>query len=809
MRNSAEWQPGASRGRGAHCSTPCTGARSIRRSFWRSLGSLFILLLLGSVACGDDSRRGSSAGEVSTSGKGRKPAEVALSSPNAANAPTLASNPGVLFSRAPELDGGFDEIAIRLGSLEGFRHLSGGWSYIEQWGDQHWMWSSGRMSGIRFRLDRARPLQVTMHALPFQHPEGRTQRVHVWINGAYLRTFAIQESASHYRIALPQASLRRGWNRVELRYAWTAVPAELNANSKDNRELAVAFREFRIEGQQDNPSTPKPTAVASTRASAEQPVLVAKAPGRTSYLLWPPEAARLDVGWSVEHSEDRLASPVHLRITAQRDHREQVLLEEETRDANRRVDRPGIPVPEGEGALRLVFEVTKMPAGATVRWLDPRVTSRGSMSSAPEPPRVPPATNVVVIVLDAARRDHLETYGGLENVTPHIDEFARESLVFDAAFAQASYTLASTGSLFTGQLPATHGFIEERDRLDPNLTTLAEVFSQRGYATGLFSANPYVSETFGTAQGFDHRAELFRGLPRGDVVRAAQFHDPFLDWAQRHRGEPFFAYIHYVQPHEPYNVAPERFYRGLDLEYDGPIHGGQEQMRAVFKGTLYPTERDARRIRRLYEGNYRYVDHEVGRLLEKLRDLGVLERSVVVVTSDHGESLGEEGEYGHGRTVQEELLRIPLIMRLPSSVGRSGRVGEPTGSMDLMPTLLETLGLPVPDAVEGRNVLDPGTSNWPRPVLSIARGRSGTVSVVVGDLRYTHDPSSGQEQLLPWREDDPRENLRFERPVSFEYLLAEAVRLNSQGGVLASSGQTHETLPEETRDALRALGYVE
>jgi len=431
----------------------------------------------------------------------------------------------------------------------------------------------------------------------------------------------------------------------------------------------------------------------------------------------------------------------------------------------------------------------------------------------PAPLRAAPETNLVVFVLDAATRDRFGVYGSSANTTPHVDLIAKESVVFDSAYAQASYTLASTASLFTSKLPSEHGVIEERDRLGPEWPTLAEALARSGYATAAFSANPYVSPVIRMTRGFARVDELFRNRAEGEAALASEFVAPVRKWFEEQGQKPFFAYVHLIQPHEPYDVAPPEFYRGrLVPGYGGPFDGSQAQMRDVFRGALHPGIEDVAHIRGLYEGNLAYADAVVGQIVEALGQLGLWGRTAVVITSDHGESLGERGIWGHGNSVDREQIRVPLVVRLPPGVTSPQRREDLVATIDVMPSVLRLLGAYEPPEMDGRSWFAPPEPNaWPRAFPTIAEGRSGTVSVIVPGFKYSLDQTTGSERLLALPEEEDGPNLRWDRPVTFAWLADEATRLTAPRGQPAAEATPEPApeLPTDVKEALKALGYVE
>jgi hypothetical protein len=212
------------------------------------------------------------------------------------------------------------------------------------------------------------------------------------------------------------------------------------------------------------------------------------------------------------------------------------------------------------------------------------------------------------------------------------------------------------------------------------------------------------------------------------------------------------------------------------------------------------------RIRALYDGNLRYADSAVGRLLEALRELDLLESSIVWVTSDHGESLGEHGTFGHGATVDREQISIPQIARFPAAVDLRGHFEEQVGVIDSMPTILAALGVEIPDRAQGRNVLatDRAIDAWARPLVSIASDSEQSASVVVPGFKYS-DLGLGGERLLRLPDQERGADVRATHPVTFAYLRFQKELLTDS---TRASAEERGALSERDRAALEALGYL-
>ncbi|MEM6572065.1 MAG: sulfatase-like hydrolase/transferase [Planctomycetota bacterium] len=340
--------------------------------------------------------------------------------------------------------------------------------------------------------------------------------------------------------------------------------------------------------------------------------------------------------------------------------------------------------------------------------------------------------NVLLVIVDALRQDTLSAYGDEEVHTPHIDRLAEEGVLFESAFAQAPFTWPSFGSFLTGKVPRRHGLL----RMEPGVqfpvnATLPVLLKsgvradgveleERDWITGAFMTGT-LSHGSRLLVGFDAYLEALVGHDLVDV------HDPWSEfrsgllpwlvlnklsqksdrhlvtttaerWIRQHSDRRFMALVHLYSTHTPYDPAPEFRARHLDPAYDGPFDSFVASHReAIEDGEYEPTEADVRRIRRLYLAGVEQADAMIGRLVATLSEEGILDDTIVIVSSDHGESLGEHGLWEHNWMYQDNL-RIPLVMRFPSGLGSGARVGSIVDSIDVLPTVLDLTGIEAPES---------------------------------------------------------------------------------------------------------------
>jgi len=361
---------------------------------------------------------------------------------------------------------------------------------------------------------------------------------------------------------------------------------------------------------------------------------------------------------------------------------------------------------------------------AWVVWKGPRVLGRarpgldalaaGTAADAPEEEQKAQAlreqvrgSNVVLVILDAARAESFGCYGYGRGTTPEVDRIAQDGIVFERAGTPAVYTLGAMSSLWTSQYPDRHhAEVSYADRLPASRLTLAQALGARGTHTAGFVANAMAGTAFGFDRGFSEFTEVFRLFPDLGST-AGSFARVLPRWLQQHRDRPFFAYVHFREPHFPYDPpAPFTTRFGPDAPLDAVQRRDKAWYTAVNQGQVKPSEEEIAHLRRLYDGNLAFVDQQVGELRKALEAAGLWDKTVLIVAADHGEQLYEHGYVSHSAQVHEQSTHVPLIVRFPAGRGPRGeRRAQLVDLLDVAPTVLEILrgpaGVPGPQPPAG------------------------------------------------------------------------------------------------------------
>lgn len=420
---------------------------------------------------------------------------------------------------------------------------------------------------------------------------------------------------------------------------------------------------------------------------------------------------------------------------------------------------------------------------------------------------------IIIVDIDTLRADHLGCYGYSRETSPNIDSFAAESIRFQWAFSQAPNTPPSQTSILTGLYPTTHGMIEDDDRVPDSIVTMAEALSDRGYGTAAFHDGGYLSNRFNIGQGFAlYDNNKGRGLAASGPKAIA--------WLRAHAAEPrFLLLVHTYDTHTPYAPKPpfdEMFMDGVPAPSPG-FAATTPQMEEVrlSKYTDHPfklPDNDIAFAMAKYDAEIRYVDTWFGEFMSVVRQTGLDQRAIIVLISDHGEEFQEHGSVSHEK-LYSTVTHIPLLVRLPGGT-RARVVSTVVASVDLMPTLLELVGIPTPAAVQGRSLVPEITGTVPLDGDS-AFGESPWF----GRRRFA---ASGEYQLLVARKFGTVELYNFVLDPTEQHEISElhpditarllhvidATEARAAAEKVATVDGGNQLDPETTRQ-LKELGYIQ
>ncbi|MCP4674975.1 MAG: sulfatase-like hydrolase/transferase [Deltaproteobacteria bacterium] len=641
--------------------------------------------------------------------------------------------------------------------------------------------------------------RITLRARPLGSQKGR-----VYLNGEYAGAFELTDDGFGHASVEAGGGLRPGSNQIMIR-------CNGRKKAKDGKKAALAVDYVRV-----TPSTAaRGTAAASWDAvrfpdpTGGPDGFVLNTGESLTFNLPIPAGARIRGQARVR----TLDTKGRLEIVANLDNSdEQILLE---REINDRTSTFNIAMAGLEGQVAaLTFRAA---AGEVVLQGTGLFEPKKAAKKAPGEPR---AKNFVLILIDTLRADRLSLHNKQTRVrTDYMDRLGKESMVFDRALAPENWTKPSVASLFSGLYPDTHHTQGDRDKLPKSVVTTAEHLSTLGFATAGFVANGYVSSKFGFKQGWS----TWTNYVREHKANRAQYvvKDAALWLESRPADKPFFLYVHTIDPHVPY-IPPRKYWSLYDSgRYQGPVQPTQtaKLLEKVKTGKIRLSERDKIRLEALYDGEITYHDDQLVKLHDALAKHGLLDDTLIVVTSDHGEELFDHGSVGHGHSLYEELLHVPLIFRLPGSKeGEGTHSSAEVNLVDVLPTACGILGIECPTGIEGKSMV-PLLRGAPRiefPSVSFSYFLNGQRAARMGRYKFI---TKGLNPSLYDLKTDPKEthNLAAKKPVTLAALrdalgmhlgrIVTAVRRGKKNPRVRHKGEK-TVIDPETKRQLKALGYL-
>jgi arylsulfatase A-like enzyme len=469
----------------------------------------------------------------------------------------------------------------------------------------------------------------------------------------------------------------------------------------------------------------------------------------------------------------------------------------------------------------------------------------------PKPPASAP--NVLWVVYDTVTAGHTSLYGYPRKTTPNLDALAGSGAVFENAQSTASWTLPSHAAMFTGLFSSQHGCHDEHTYLDDTHTTLAQVLSEAGYDTAIFSGNPWLDDQTGVTRGFARVHPSWRDYSLGNLFAvgrleilflkggqdkgAGESNTAFRDWLSREPagGRPFFAFVNYMEAHAPYHQIPfeeqERYLPAGATRAEADAAARRYMSKMMFANDYKATPADRELAIAQYDGGIHYDDARFGELIDALREAGKLDNTLVIVNGDHGELFGEHDVYSHDLALYHPLVHVPLVLHYPGHVPQGVRIDRPVQLIDVFPTVLEVAGLSarLPPAVKGTSLapLFTGGGDSARPQyaeqfashllplmaevrkMGLDPERYRMKSVQVGSLRFTRRWPDMREELFDLSSDPGEDtNLLQQRPTEAK-MLAGLLDRFIEGAPAEAKGGAAPQMDAAMLERLKAMGYVQ
>jgi len=424
-------------------------------------------------------------------------------------------------------------------------------------------------------------------------------------------------------------------------------------------------------------------------------------------------------------------------------------------------------------------------------------------------------TNVIIISLTALRADHLKSYGYRLNTAPHIDKFSRHAVVFEHAITQSNWTLPAQSAIFTSKYVHSHGIYERDRKLSAQELTLAEILKIYGYTTAAFVGGLDMVKTYGLDQGFDLYDDDTNGAPVGsfrDIIPKA------TSWVKKNKDKRFFLFLQGYDIHPPFN-KPEPFCSMYDPNYNGVLSGLSIDYRLLknivgdamqYNGkSIKLTPADLRHVIALYDGSISYADSYIGQLLNEIEKLQLADKTLIIITAEHGEELSDHGSFdrfGQGN-LYDEVVRVPLIIKYPGSKSGNMRIKEQIQMIDIVPTVLGLLRIPINPEIQGVN-LAPLFTGGHVNFTQFAYAEASPIKWAIRTSNWKLIANSGKYELYDLKHDVAEKNNLADQQSDRVYELVQKL-LDWRKQTQADTGHdiTKIEITDEMKKKLQAAGY--
>jgi len=669
-------------------------------------------------------------------------------------------------------------LIVEAGSLDFLKYVDGGWKTSWILGEKDTGTPAALVSGLSAQLflpvdvdaDEGGDKEVAGGSAPGNTTLAFTaralaprQKLSIFFNEKAVGTVDLETgSQKRYQVPVPAAAVKYGENRVRLTFRAAGGIA-------GGRHSAAAFTDLTLGPAAADGGAAPPAPIGARVGPAtlggvrKTEISIDGKSSRLSYYVAVPEGAVLELA----HGSDVPAARAIVRVSVDGQVTRQLL---DAATSSGRWAEVSLPLGAAGGQAARIDLISR---GGSVKWAEPRLVVRESSPAAA--PAARRFDHVFVWMVDTLRADKVHVYNPSTRVqTPNYDAFAADATRFEWAQVPGTWSLPSHASLLTGVYPPVHQAISADAKLSEDVAFIAEDMHKRGFKTAIFSSNGYVSTKWGFGRGWDvYRNFIRENLPNGaDYLWRTAKH-----WVLQNRQKPEFVYLATVDPHVAYTPKPQFLKKYWNKPYHGPLRPALTgvQLGAIGAGKLKINDEDKAYLEALHDGEITQSDSSFATFLADLKAADLYERSVVIVVSDHGDEFGEHGRFGHGQSVYQELTHVPLLIRAPGRMPQGKVVHADVEIMDLYTTLLDLVGAPVGEHIQGSSLIQlswdevgqvgPGMS--PRAAFTIDGQSARGVKVE----RYRLVAMSGRLELYDEREDRlEQKDVAATRPIALRFM---------------------------------------
>jgi arylsulfatase A-like enzyme len=673
-----------------------------------------------------------------------------------------------------------------------YMHLGKGWSDPEE---DH-RWAIGTASELFFYTDAGSDIELKFECLPFVYDHNIAQSIKVYLNKTHISEIVTQKGLKLYNIFLPKKHIRKGYNLLEFKYRYAEKPSD-HFDCNDTRALSVDFksisftekefknRDFTIHKNNNNSIVQQPRTILD-------------------YYYRLPTDCNLEL--AVDHMDSNLSANVAIR--SNQDDYLQIKLDQAgvkriqlDQFANKFVKLSFYAgVADGDHSFG------KLADDAVVSWSKIALTKPRNTLPKPLATKTEEALekfrnksselDIIYIIFDAFNAKHASLYGYERKTTPFLDELAKKSIVFENFYANHPYTLASTGTLLTSTYSYEHGLISQTNKLNPILPTLPEYLSEKQIFSFLITSHGYFSEEWGLTRGFTKVFTVNKTLQTLEEIYNSEY-------AKRQK----FIYIHLMPPHEPYN--PPKIYRIFTEDSHDPIETDPETLDKLESGEIAATRGRIEYIKGMYDANVFYADHIAESIFNFIQKRNIHKKTIIMITSDHGEAFMEHGFTTHNATIYDEMIHIPLVMTFPEHLETMGlRVAAIASIVDIAPTILDIFNISNEGPFRGQSLVPIIYGKKSKDYIYIETLPTGQRGIRTLNHKFISTLHGNEFYDLV---SDPREmdNLLAQEPILSGYYMQ---KLNAFQEKMTPSFSKNEvdlnSLDEKTVKRLKELGYI-
>ena len=705
--------------------------------------------------------------------------------------------------------------------------LGWGWSKLRKQGNRLAAYPSSR---LRFVTEEREPLYLFSAFRPYLKDGVAAKNIRIELNNKVLTMVELKGQFNKFlNLAIPEEEIKKGNNWIEFFYSAEDESSQTEHIAEDKkRKFSLNVDDLILSNHSNFNFVKKYIQFHRSLSSERKPeTLIQKVPGVTDYHIdIPPQSFfRAQCVYYPSITDAASGETLKLEISIQRHGEKEQIFHTIPISAEKNRINLDIPFTEtGVARLRLkAGDISDSNAlNGILIWNTIHVVGQrnkeepqGATNVLSEYRELFTDKNIIIVIFDAARADHFSTYGYFRPTTPNTDEFAQNGTVFTNAYSEALSTRCSIGTLFTGFPLTVTSLTEITSILPRKLTTLAQLFKSSGFKTVGYTGIGNIARVFRFHRGFDQYFELNK--EEGFYKKSPQYLPYVLPWLEANRNKKFFLYIHFKEPHEAYKPMPP-FLGMFSSSYKETVDLTQYQDMGQEL-----TEQQVEYIRACYDETLASADYAFGSILDKLNDLDLTEKTIVILTADHGDLLGEHGrQFGHAGYFGEGVMHIPLIIRFPYQEGIKipGKIDALVKISDLFATLADGYRFDVPwDLIGGTSLL---------PVLSGSVEEVNPFIVVERRTRTGFCMRTKSHKLIIWDEEPPEfydlrkdpqadHNIYHQEHVIANYMMAvlkkwiaeqELIKMRIFGKLSPKSKIKYDQIDKETIEDLKALGYI-